>query len=233
MQIHEHQNIYAAFAATAEARKNSTAIIYLGTRFSYHQVKDLSERLAAALTDMGVQAGQKVLMYIPNSIQWVVSWMGIQRIGAVAVPITPIYTPHDLKYIANDSEAEAIVCADTNFGYVTSVLAETPINQVIVTKMADLIPWWKRYFGYLFDVIPHGKTTLYQGTFSFRKLLTKYRHKTQNLPENVQTPSSQVAACVAVDLALDVFELQGRIKQDVFIGIDATYTNEIGADGQM
>ena len=190
MQLHEHQNIYAAFEATAEARKNSTAIIYLGTRFSYHQVRDLAERLAAALADMGIQAGQKVLMYIPNSVQWVVSWMGIQKIGAVAVPITPIYTPHDLKYIANDSEAEAIICADTNFGYVTSVLAETPIKQAIVTKMADLIPWWKRYFGYLFDVIPHGKITLDQETFSFRKLLAKYRHKTQHLPENVQTGQS-------------------------------------------
>ncbi len=190
MQIQEHQHIYAAFEATAEARKNSTAIIYLGTRFSYHQVKDLAERLAAALTDMGIQAGQKILMYIPNSIQWVVSWMGIQKIGAVAVPITPIYTPHDLKYIANDSEAEAVICADTNFGYVTSVLAETPIKQVIVTKMADLIPWWKRYFGYLFDVIPHGKITLDQNTFSFRKLLAQYRNKTQHLPENVQTGRS-------------------------------------------
>ena len=186
MQPSEHQNIYSAFAATAERRKNSTAIIYLGTRFSYHQVEDLTERFAAALTDMGIQTGQKVLMYIPNSIQWVVSWLGIQRIGAVAVPITPIYTPHDLKYIANDSDAEAIVCADTNFGYVTNVLAETFINQVIVTKMADLIPWWKRYFGTLFDVIPHGKITLDQGTYAFRKLLVKYRNKTQNLPENVQ-----------------------------------------------
>ena len=182
----EHQNIFSNFAATAERRKNNTAIVYLGTRYSYQQVKDLAERFAAALTDMGIEAGQKVLMYIPNSIQWVVSWLGIQRIGAVAVPITPIYTPHDLKYIASDSGAEAIVCADTNFGYVTSVLAETPINQVVVTKMADLLPWWKRYFGILFDVIPHGKITLDQETYAFRKLLAKYRNKTQNLPENVQ-----------------------------------------------
>jgi len=182
----KHQDIFSTFAATAEWRKDNTAIVYLGTRFSYHQVKDLAERFAAALTDMGVGTGQKVLMYIPNSIQWVVSWLGIQKIGAVAVPITPIYTPHDLKYIANDSEAEAIVCADTNFGYVTSVLAETPIHQVIVTKMADLLPWWKRYFGYLFDVIPHGKITFDQGTYAFRKLLAKYRNKTQNLPENAQ-----------------------------------------------
>jgi long-chain acyl-CoA synthetase len=186
MEKPTHQDIFSTFAATADGLKNNTAIVYLGTQFSYHHVKGLVERFAAALTDMGVETGQKVVMYIPNSIQWVVSWLGIQKIGAVAVPITPIYTPQDLKYIANDSEAEAIVCADTNFGYVTSVLSETPIKRIIVTKMADLLPWWKRYFGHLFDVIPHGKITLDQRTYSFRKLLAKYRKKTQSLPEKVQ-----------------------------------------------
>ncbi len=69
METPTHQDIYSAFAATAKRRKDNTAIVYLGTRFSYHQVKDLAERFAAALTDMGVETGQKVLMYIPNSIQ--------------------------------------------------------------------------------------------------------------------------------------------------------------------
>ena len=63
---------------------------------------------------------------------------GNSKIGGICVPITPIYTPHDIKYITNDSGAEAIVCADTNFGYVTSVLPETQLKKVIVTKMADL-----------------------------------------------------------------------------------------------
>ena len=186
MEKPTHQDIYSAFAATAEDRKDNTAIIYLGNRFSYSHVKDLAERFGAALIDMGVETGHKVVMYVPNSIHWIISWLGIQKIGAVAVPITPIYTPHDLKYIANDSEAETIVCADTNFGYVTSVLSETPIKRVIVTKMADLLPWWKRYFGYLFDVIPRGKITLDQTIFSFRKLLSKYAHKTQNLPDKAR-----------------------------------------------
>jgi long-chain acyl-CoA synthetase len=131
---------------------------------------------------MGLKAGQKIIIYIPNSIQWVVAWLGIQKIGGICVPITPIYTPHDLTYIANDSGAEAIVCADTNFGYVTSVLLETQLKKVIVTKMADLMPWWKRAFGYLFDVIPRGKIALDQDTYSFRKLLAQYRKSPQKRP---------------------------------------------------
>jgi len=171
-----NHNIYSIFAETAERHPDKTAVFYLGTRFSYCKLQNLSERFAAALKDNGVKAGQRVVMYVPNSIQWVVSWLGIQKLGAVAVPITPIYTPHDISYIANDSQAEAIICADTNFGYVTSVLPKTGLKKVIVSKMADLLPWWKRFFGFLFDIIPRGKIALDQNTFSFRKLLSRYQN---------------------------------------------------------
>jgi long-chain acyl-CoA synthetase len=192
MEKHIKNTIYSAFANTAERRKDKTAVVYLGSRFSYQELKDMASRFAAALTDMGIIAGQKIIIYIPNSIQWVVAWLGIQKMGGVSVPITPIYTPHDLKYIANDSEAEAIVCADTNFGYVASVLPETRLKTVIVTKMADLLPWWKRGFGYLFDIIPRGKISLDENTFSFRKLLTRYRNLPQIQPA-VESEGNEIA----------------------------------------
>ena len=180
--IKEKQDIYAAFQASAERRGHHPAVIYLGTRYSYLKIKDLAERFAAALIDLGVSPGQRVVLYIPNTVQWVIMWLGIQRVGAVPVPITPIYTPHDLRYITNDSGAEAIVCADTNFGYVKRVLPETQLKNVIVTRMADLLPWWKRAFGALFDVIPKGKAALGENTFFVRTLLTKHRAAASKLP---------------------------------------------------
>ena len=183
MKETETNNIFSAFEAISKKRGQDTATIYLGTRYSYRKLKDLSERFAAALIGMGFKPGQKTIIYIPNSIQWVVVWLGIQRIGGVCVPITPIYTPHDLEYIANDSGAEAVVCADTNFGYVTRVLPDTKIKNVIVAKMADLLPWWKRYFGYLFDIIPKGEIAFDKNTYSLRKLLSKYRKRVRQLPD--------------------------------------------------
>jgi long-chain acyl-CoA synthetase len=175
-------NIYSTFADTANRRSEHPAVIYLGNRFSYRRVKGLAERFAAALNEIGVEPGQKVMMYIPNSIQWVISWLGIQKLGAVAVPITPIYTPHDLQYIANDSDAQSIICADTNFGYVTSVLSKTRLKTVIVTNVADLLPWWKRSFGILFDVIPRGKFALDGRTSTFKDLLSRRRSEAHQRP---------------------------------------------------
>ena len=175
-------HIYQAFATTADRRGDHTAVIYLGTRFSYRQVADLAERLAAALIDLGAADGRKVILYVPNSIQWVVAWLGILRAGGICVPITPIYTPHDLKYIATDSDAETVVCSDTNYGYVRKVLDETPLRQVIIVKTADMLPSWKRGFGYLFDIVPRGTVSYGPHTHSFRTLLHRYRNRRGELP---------------------------------------------------
>ena len=52
--------------------------------------------------------------------------------------------------------------------------------------MADLLPWWKRYFGYLFNIIPKGKTHFNKDTFLFTKLLGKYQNAlpSPTSPEN-------------------------------------------------
>jgi long-chain acyl-CoA synthetase len=187
MTTSNERDIFSIFADTAGRRREHPAIIYLGNRFTYGRVKDLAERFAASLNELGVEPGQKVMMYIPNSIQWVISWLGIQKLGAVAVPITPIYMPHDLQYIANDSDAQSIICADTNFGYVTSVLSETRLTTVIVTNVADLLPWWKRSFGFLFDVIPRGKFALDGRTSTFRDLLSRPGNDAQQRPVSEKT----------------------------------------------
>jgi long-chain acyl-CoA synthetase len=171
MTIPTIQNIYQTFQVVADSQPDHDAVIFLGTRYSYAKVKDLSLHLAAALLQSGIVPQERVMIYLPNSIQWIVCWLGIQRAGAVCVPITPIYTPSDLSYIANDSGAATIICADTNFGYVQRVLSETGLKRVIVARMADLLPNWKRAFGHLFDVIPKGKTAPGPDTFNFRNLL--------------------------------------------------------------
>ena len=166
-----HDRIIDQFYDSARNHGDRTAVIYLGTRYSYHQLNDMSRRFATALTDLGIGPGQRVMIYLPNSIQWVIAWLAIQQINAICVPITPIYTPSDIRYIANDSDAEAIVCADTNFGYVKQVLPDTQIQHVIIAKMADFLPAWKRLFGYLFDIVPKGHIAIDANTHAMRRLV--------------------------------------------------------------
>ena len=161
-----------SFDRVAEQYGSKPALSYLGTEFSYQRLKDMSDRFAAGLQKAGFPSGSgRVVMYLPNSVQWVIAWLGVLKAGGVATPITPIYTPFDLEYIANDVGAEAVVCSDRNYGYVTRVLANTKLRRVIVSNMVDILPAYKRAFGWAFDRVPKGKAVRGDNTFMLRRFL--------------------------------------------------------------
>jgi len=157
MRSPDTPDIGKAFQNQAEKNPHRPALFFLGKEFTYERICLWSLAFARSLADMGVQPGDRVIIYLPNSPQWVICWLGILLRGAVAVPITPIYTPRDLTYITNDSGARAIICADTNYGYVEQVFSETVLKRVIHTNIADLLPIWDRLLGFMFDRVPRGR----------------------------------------------------------------------------
>ncbi len=164
-------SIYEQFERACRDFSDSPALVYLGKKYTYAQLHESAERLAASLHDLGVARGDKAILYLANSPQWVTAWLALLRIGTMAIPISPIYTNVDLQYMANDSGAETIFCLDTNFGYVAQVLPETSLKRVITTNMAESLPWWKRIIGVGFNKIPRGTFTSGKNIFSFKKLL--------------------------------------------------------------
>ena len=58
----EKEMTFTRFDRMVERYPEKTAILYLGTRFSYAQLRELSERFAGALTDMGVRKGDRVMV---------------------------------------------------------------------------------------------------------------------------------------------------------------------------
>ena len=163
--------IYEQFERVCRDFVDKPALLYLGMKYDYSELHEAVERLAGSLHRLGVSKGDKAILYLSNCPQWVIAWFALLRIGATAIPISPIYTPLDLKYMADDSGAETIFCLDTNFGYVTQVLAETRLKRVIVTNIADSLPWWRRWIGIAFNKIPSGTFGSGDSIFTFGKLL--------------------------------------------------------------
>ena len=170
-KIREDELTFTRFDKMSERYPDKTAVLYLGERVSFARLQDLSERFGGALNGLGVKKGDKVMIYISNCIQWIIAFLGIQKIGAVIVPVSPIYTSHELDYMIKDSGAETIICLDTNFCYASEVFSDTGLKRIIVTNLADPLPFWKRYLGVLFDKIPHGKVIGGEGIYSFNALL--------------------------------------------------------------
>lgn len=166
--------VIAGFERACERFPDRRAVVYLGESFTYRKMKELIYRFATALFDLGVRDNDKVMLYIPNCPQFLIAYFGAQQIGAVPVPVSPIYTPHEIKYLLNDSGAETILCMDTNFRYVKEVFPETRLKRTIVTTYVDLLPFYKRLIGTLFDKVPTGSIERGDHVASFRGLLKKY-----------------------------------------------------------
>lgn len=163
--------VFARFARMVQKYPQKTAVIFLGEKFSYARLMDLIDRFGTGLSGLGIKKGDRVLLYLSNSIQWVIAFFGIQKIGAVVVPVSPIYTSHEIIYMLNDSGAETIICHDTNFGYVKEAFTGTGLKRAIVTNLVDLLPWYKRFLGVLFDKIPHGLVEKSNQVLFFNDLL--------------------------------------------------------------
>ena len=92
---------------------NKDALIFLGTRLTYADLRNQSERLAAYLQSVGVQKGDRVVLNMQNCPQLVIAHFAILRANAVVVPVNPMNRSEELKHYITDPDARvAITTAD-------------------------------------------------------------------------------------------------------------------------
>ncbi len=167
----EKTTLFTEIENICDKYPQKTAIFFLGEKFSYSRLRDLVRRFSSALFNLGIRLNDKVMLYIGNSPQFIISYFAVQEIGAIPVPVSPIFTPFELEYIIKDCQVETIICHDTNFRYIMEVSHNTDLKRIIVTGIADLIPWWKRMIGRAIDKIPKGKIIKRNGIYLFKELI--------------------------------------------------------------
>ncbi len=162
---------FSRFEKAVEKYPQHTALVFLGQRFSFRRLKELSDRFATGLSRLGIKKGDRLMLYLSNSVQLVVAFLAAQKIGAVVVLVSPIYTSHEIEYMANDAGAKAVICHDTNFGYVREIMDRTGLELVIVTRLLDMVSPLKRLVAAMFDRAPTGKVDKAPGVHWFKSLL--------------------------------------------------------------
>jgi benzoate-CoA ligase family protein len=107
----EHFNIAEHFLdAPASRHPHRTAIVGEPRRFTYAELAALANRVGNALLELGVSRGDRVLIVLPDSAEFIVSFFGAAKIGAVAVPVNPFARSADyIHYIENSEPRTAIV----------------------------------------------------------------------------------------------------------------------------
>jgi fatty-acyl-CoA synthase len=82
-------------------------------RLTYGQVEAQATALAAALSELGIEAGDRVALNLPNWPEFVVSMFAAAKLGATIVPLNPKYTTPELQYMLRHSESVVVVTAET------------------------------------------------------------------------------------------------------------------------
>ena len=114
---------------------------FFGKQMTYATVKDLSDRLAAAVRGLGIRPGDRVALLLPNFPGYLIAYYGLLKAGAVVVPLNPLYTAHELTFHFDDSGAETVVTIPMFAAKVAEVAKKTGVKRVIYSYLADFLPF--------------------------------------------------------------------------------------------
>src|SRR5690625_5394526 len=94
------------------AGDESVAVQFLGRQTTYRQLGDEIARAAEVLRRLGVKAGDRVALILPNCPQHVVAFYAALRLGAVVVEHNPLYTARELRHLFEDHGARVVIAWD-------------------------------------------------------------------------------------------------------------------------
>jgi 2,3-dihydroxybenzoate-AMP ligase len=83
----------------ADIYPNKEALVDEKNRLSYSQVREITNRLAISLMDLGIKALDRVLVQLPNWSEFVYSYFALQKIGAIPVLLIDRYRPHEINHL--------------------------------------------------------------------------------------------------------------------------------------
>jgi len=134
----------SAYASLVELMQDSfrrygdrPAFNFMGRDMSYAELDRLSQVFAAYLQGLGLVAGDRVAIMLPNVLQYPVAVAAVLRAGFVVVNINPLYTPRELEGQLKNSGAKAIVILENFAATLQQCLAKTPVKHVVLCAMGD------------------------------------------------------------------------------------------------
>jgi 2-aminobenzoate-CoA ligase len=89
----------------------ATSIIYRGETISYGELRRRVVARAAYLIRLGVQPADRVVLRLPNGPEYIVTWLAVQWVGAIGVPVPPVYRLREIAHVVNHSGATVVICS--------------------------------------------------------------------------------------------------------------------------
>ena len=137
------QHLWSALAASAERSPDKPALYFFDNAVAYRALLQEVEAIGTWLRQQaGVQRGDRVLLMLQNSPQFIAAYYAILRVDAVVVPVNPMNKAAELLHLVDDAQAQAIVCAQDTWPEVRALMGVatdggTTLRQALVACYSD------------------------------------------------------------------------------------------------
>lgn len=127
------------FEEAVSRRFNAPAIYYFDKIITYGELNLLANSLATALFNLGLRKGERIALSLQNVPQFLISQYAAWKLGAIVVPLNPMYKERELEYLLNDCKAKILIGLESTYPYVEGIIDRTPVEKVITTSDLDFL----------------------------------------------------------------------------------------------
>ena len=144
--MEQYRSLMDVFHGAVKRFADKPAFSCMGQTLTFAELDRLSADFAAWLQhETGLQPGDRIAIQLPNVLQFPVAVFGAMRAGLVVVNTNPLYTEREMAHQFKDSGARAILILANMASKLEKVLERTDIEHVLVTELADLHGFPKRF----------------------------------------------------------------------------------------
>lgn len=125
-------------------QQNNIAMIVeddtLGTAsITFAELAHKTDQFAQVLRDLGIKPGDRILIRLPNSLDYPIAFLGAMKIGAISVPTSTLLTAEEVAYLAKDSGATVLVTDAAAWYGMTDALVEMPtLKHVLLSQVTEI-----------------------------------------------------------------------------------------------
>lgn len=131
-------SLYQNLKVSAARYPDQSAIYYYGNTISYKELDEEVNALAGFLQQkLGVAKGERVLLFMQNSPQFVIGFYAISRADAVVVPINPMLTADELSFYIKDCGINYALVGQELYDKVETLEGTTPLKNVVIAAYSD------------------------------------------------------------------------------------------------
>ncbi|EBA00317.1 long-chain fatty acid--CoA ligase [Marinobacter sp. ELB17] len=127
-------SVFTNLEISALRYPDQTAIIFYDAFITYRRLLAEVEAMAGYLQAQGVKKGARVLLYMQNSPQYVISYYAILRADAVVIPINPMNRAAELEHYIADTGSRVCLAGQELAEYITPLLGKTDLEQIVVAS---------------------------------------------------------------------------------------------------